>query len=244
MPMNAILVRVAVDQAYGQWNAPVCPDSNEFVYIPIPESGGTLFKSGLARKYTEIQPAFDTFSRKYATSLTFPSNLMNYDMHLDPDFEHLTYGDQGERRGAGIARLGKGDVLAFYAGFKPIRKCEHKLLYGLLGLFVIEEIVQADAVPESRWMENAHTRKLKRGTPDIVVRANPRSSGRFEKCIPIGEWREGAYRIRHDLIDTWGGLSVKNGFIQRSAVPPTFLDGQKFYDWFLHQNVKLHRRNN
>jgi hypothetical protein len=36
-PVRAMLVRIGIDQAYGDWNAPVDPESNEFVYVPIPE---------------------------------------------------------------------------------------------------------------------------------------------------------------------------------------------------------------
>lgn len=33
--MNAVLMRIGVDQAYGQWNAPVDPASWEYAYVPI-----------------------------------------------------------------------------------------------------------------------------------------------------------------------------------------------------------------
>jgi hypothetical protein len=62
-------------------------------------------------------------------------------------------------------------------------------------------------------------------------------SGRFDRCIPIGEWRDNAYRVRPDIEDAWGGLTVKNGYIQRSAVPPEFLDAARFHEWFQQQGV-------
>ncbi len=34
--MKALLVRIGVDQAFGGWNAPVNPDTGEFLYVPIP----------------------------------------------------------------------------------------------------------------------------------------------------------------------------------------------------------------
>ena len=37
-------------------------------------------------------------------------------MRLDPDFEWLTYGDKGGRRGAGMVDMGDGDLLVFYGG--------------------------------------------------------------------------------------------------------------------------------
>jgi len=33
--MRAYLVRVGVDQAFGAWNAPIDPRTNEFVYVPV-----------------------------------------------------------------------------------------------------------------------------------------------------------------------------------------------------------------
>ena len=40
--MNALLVRIGVDQAYGGWNAPVDAEGR-FVYVPIPEKLRTPF---------------------------------------------------------------------------------------------------------------------------------------------------------------------------------------------------------
>ena len=59
-------------------------------------------------------------------------------MHLDPDFEWLTYGDNGDKRGAGIKHLSEGDLLVFYAGLKPVR-ASGKLIYGLVGLYVVDK---------------------------------------------------------------------------------------------------------
>lgn len=35
--MKGILVRAGIDHSYGQWNAPVDPESNKSVYVPIAE---------------------------------------------------------------------------------------------------------------------------------------------------------------------------------------------------------------
>jgi hypothetical protein len=118
------------------------------------------------------------------------------------------------------------------------------LMYALIGLFVAEEVVEAIRVPKELWHENAHTRKRKIGVPDIIVRAKRGKSGRLERAIPIGEWREGAYRVTNKLLADWGGLDVKNGFIQRSVSPPSFLNPERFYKWFLNQKVPLLERNN
>jgi hypothetical protein len=252
--MKAALVRIGIDQAYGKWNAPVCPDSKHFVYVPIPEQPEnpnrieTQFQPGLARSFNEFTPPLQDFcgtrNLDMSIDLKFPAELLERKVHLDPDFSFLTYGDEGARRGARMADMKDGDLLAFYAGLKPIAKCQHKLVYALIGLFVVKEVVRADDIPMQRWQENAHTRKLKRGTADIVVRAKPELSGRLKTCLPIGEYRDRAYRVTKDLLDAWGGLSVEDGFIQRSAVPPLFSDPNRFYQWFLKQNIPLLNRNN
>jgi len=69
-------------------------------------------------------------------------------------------------------------------------------------------------------------------------------SGRLERVIAIGEWRDAAYRVTKEMLDVWGGLNVKNGFIQRSVFLPSILKPEIFYDWFLKQGVGLMERNN
>ena len=165
-------------------------------------------------------------------------------MHLDPDFECLTYGDEGGRRGAGMVNMSDGDLLVFYGGLRPVHPCEHTLVYALMGMYVVQEVVPVADVPPPLWHENAHVRKVKRGETDIVVRAKPGVSGRFDRCVPIGEFRKGAYRVQQKVLDAWGGLSVKDGFIQRSAVPPSFNDPRKFLNWLKKQDIRLLARNN
>ncbi len=245
--MKALLVRIGVDQAYGRWNAPV-DASGRFVFVPIPEKLATAFHPDLGRSYTEVLPALNAFcadhGRELCSDLRFPRRLLDHPMHLDPDFERLTYGDEGGRRGAGMVGMTTGDLLVFYGGLRPVHACEHKLIYALVGLYVVDEVLPVQAVTAERWGENAHTRKVKWGGTDIVVRAKPGVSGRLDRCIPIGEWRSGAYRVREDVIAAWGGLSVKDGFIQRSAVPPSFNDPARFYGWFERQGATLLQRNN
>jgi hypothetical protein len=246
--MRAVLVRIGVDQAYGKWNAPVDPASRQFVYLPIPESDGTVFHPNLERRYTDFLPGLESFCANHSChlreNLQFPSPLLQRSVHLDPDFKQLTYGDDGARRGRVIKEMSNGDLIVFYAGLRPISPCEHKLIYAIVGLYVVDEVVCVNAVPPERWHQNAHTRKSKRGETDIIVRAKRGRSGRLERCIPIGGWRDGSYRVTPELLDAWGGLSVKNGFIQRSVVPPAFLNPQRFYAWFLSQEIPMLERDN
>jgi hypothetical protein len=241
--MKAILVRVGVDHAYGAWNAPVNPITGQFVYIPIPDGIAKQYTLGNAHGFDEIVAPLSEFAEGCgAKDLFCPAPLRQRKMHLDPDFDYLTYGDNGTRRGAGVSLLGSDDLLVFYAGLRPI--FGGKLVYALIGLFVVKEVIRAVDVPVERRHENAHTRWTTISENDIIVRAKSGVSGRFDRCIPVGELRDKAYRVRRDIEEAWGGLTVRNGYIQRSAVPPAFLNAPKFYDWFLQQGITLLERNN
>jgi hypothetical protein len=246
--MNGLLVRIGVDHSYGKWNAPVDPVSGRFIYLPIPENAGTGFHPDLERRYEEFVPSLKSFCTDHRrclhNDLRFPAQLLDCSVHLDPDFRHLTYGDDGARRGTAMKDMAHGDFLAFYAGLRPISPCEHKLVYALIGLYLVDTVIPVASVPQDRWHQNAHTRKSKRGATDIVVTAQRGRSGRLEGCLPIGEWRNGAYRVTQEMLDAWGGLSVKDGYIQRSIVPPRFTDPARFLAWFEHQRGVLVERNN
>ena len=244
--MKGLLVRCGIDSEYGHWNAPYDPVTHEFIYMPIPEHHE--FLPGLETIYDEIIPDLKRFADSkhlhIHNDLGFPKILLGYGMHLDPDFAHLTYGDNGQKLGMEVTKLERGDFLAFYTGLKPVYTVKDRLVYALIGLYIIDEILCTSKVLADRRFENAHTRKRMMSSGDIVVRAIPRSSGRLDKAIPIGEWRDNAYRVRNDLLDAWGGLSVKNGYITRSRVPPKFINPQKFLNWFEKLDVKLIDKNN
>jgi hypothetical protein len=242
--MKAILVRIGVDHAYGGWNAPVDPVTREFVYVPIPDGDQKECTHGNAHGYEEIRPPLTAFAAKHGiSSLRLPTSLWQRRMHLDPDFNNLTYGDNGALRGAKIAKLGTNDLLVFYAGLRPTVD-QTRLVYALVGLFVVNEVVRARDVSAERMHENAHTRWKAISDNDVIVRAVPGLSGRLDRCIPIGQWRDKAYRVCRDVEGAWGGLTVKDGYIQRSVVPPEFIDARKFYKWFQQQGVLLLEKNN
>jgi hypothetical protein len=192
-------------------------------------------RPGLATTYATVVPNIARFASARpgvaARVTTLPEALVGASTHLDPDFDHLTYGDNGERRGKVITTYEKGDLLVFYAGLRPVAPCPHRLVYALVGLYRVAAVARVADFPKARWHENAHLRRLKARPTDVVVHAERGASGRFRCCIPVGEFRDGAYRVRRELLDAWGGLSCKDGFIQRSAVPPRFNDPARFQAW-------------
>ncbi len=231
-------MRVGIDQTYGKYNAPINPNTNDYLYLPIPQDRSD-FISGMETTYDSFIPYFDYWCRSNETTIDFPDHLRTKGCHLDPDFFHSTYGDQATGRGARVATLKPGDFLAFFASFKPIADCEHSLIYALYGIMVIEKIVKVGEVIEDEFHMNAHTR-IKTTNPDHwVVFANQSLSGRFSRAIPIGEFRNGAYRVKNEILDAWGGIDVKDGFIQRSVCPPSFYNSVQFLSWLAIQNVAL-----
>ncbi len=233
--MEILLVRVGADQSEGGgfWNAPVDPDTRDFVYASIPEDEEVL--PGLAHSFVNLEP----FLKKFNYNL--PKDLLDKNMHLDPDFSHLTYGDSKERAKQ-IGRLSEGDKLIFYAGLKNVNR-EDKLVYAIIGMLTIKKKQNAKDIPRAEWDSNAHTRRLQKND-DIVLTGEPDESGRFRKCISIGEFRNRAYRVTRDLLDKWGGLSVQDGYIQRSARLPRLKNPELFLDWLNSEHPELISRNN
>jgi hypothetical protein len=243
--MRAYLVRVGIDQAFGGWNAPVDPRTNEFAYVSIPEASAQ--RPGLATPYDLVRPALARFAEAHPDApprgVQLPAELARANMHLDPDFGTLTYGDT-ERRGRGLADLEAGDLVAFYAGLRPVSPCPHALVYAVVGLYRVAEVVRLLTVPAPRWHENAHTRRSEHRPTDVIVRADPRVSGRLRACLPVGEFRDRAYRVTRDVLDAWGGLSSRDGYLQRSAVPPRILEPARFLAWFERRRPQLVSANN
>jgi hypothetical protein len=235
--VNALLCRVGADQSGGggSWNGLVDSRSGKFVYVAIPES--RQVHAGSEKPYVALAPLISEFGRD------LPHHLHARHMHLDPDFDHLTYGDQGERAKQLRANLDVGDLLVFYAGLTDIHS--KALVYAIIGLYVIEDLILATGLPSGKRHTNAHARRiLQPDAQDLIVRARAGVSGRLAQCLPIGDYREKAYRVWPDLLEEWGGLSVKNGYIQRSARLPRFLEPERFQQWFNSRNPVLLQNNN
>src|SRR6266576_1829813 len=143
--MKGLLIRVGIDSTDSCWNAPMRLATGEFAYVTITDS--KPMRKGLARRYDEFIPAVKRFGEKV------PSPLLGQPTHLDPDFNHLTYGDQGQRGKRIQSLLTDGDLLAFFAALRPVDGPARPLIYALIGLYVIDEIVPAKLVPKAQWQE-------------------------------------------------------------------------------------------
>lgn len=232
--MRILLVRVGADQSPtgGHFNGPVDVSTHRFVYVGIPETRPVL------RGYEHPYGSAELTARLARMGVRLPDALHDRNMHLDPDFEHCTYGDH-EWRAAQFACLQRDDIIVFYAGLRAAG--QHDLVYALVGQLAVDRHVLAGEIKDP--FLNVHAQRSPVVPDDVIVVGSRAGSGRYERCIPIGEFRERAYRVRRELLREWGGLSVRNGFLQRSGGFPRFLQPGKFLAWLAAQDAHLIRRN-
>ncbi|MFA4956781.1 MAG: hypothetical protein WC556_07380 [Candidatus Methanoperedens sp.] len=242
--MRGLLVRVGIDQTYGGWNAP-CHADGAFCYIPMQPQNPELFDQGFKTTYDEFEQAYQHFT---GAEHPFPNWLHQAPCHLDPDFRFLTYGDR-EQRAKRILSFFKGSLdnfIVFYASFAPMGRDQEPLVYAIMGFYRFQNVSRANQVPFDRRNLNAHTRlaSYQRGD-DIVIFADQNSSGRLKLLIPIGEQLANKhYYVQEKLFKAWGGISSRNGWIQRSVYLPHFCDPEKFMQWFDTQNPEFVHENN
>lgn len=231
--MQGILVRVGIDQTSGRWNPP-CTKDGRFLFVPIPEKEPCLPQ--VTTRYRDIKPKVTRFLDEYCPAVRFPRDW-NQPTHLDPDFDELTYGDD-PCRGRDLFHLNAGDFLAFYASFKPIDGGD--LVYALIGFFEVEGPGQpACMISPADYPRNAHTRRRDVHPADVVVRGTPGRSGLFDRFIDIGYRRKpSSYCVKEGLLKQWGGISVRNGWLTRSAKLPTLSDPERFYRWLEQERKK------
>jgi len=238
---NGLLVRVGIDSTSGGWNAP-CSDAG-FCYVPMGSSKGLTTEYD--PRYKPYENAVSNFLANSADSKVSWPVLLPDIGHFDPDFDYLTYGDR-HQRGARIQEV-LGDAtnsfIVFYAGLRDVDSGE--LSYSIIGFYDIACIKPASSVLPADWPKNEHTRPD--GCKDqstVIVFAHRGRSGLLRHHIPIGTYRRRAYRVTTKLLKDWGGLDVKDGFIQRSVFLPQFRDSDSFLGWFQDQNPQLIAKNN
>jgi hypothetical protein len=183
--VRGLLVRVGIDQTpeYGGWNAPVNTQTWRFMFVPIRDStynDASYVENGERVYGKEVTAELAKFASECGhtdhSSFQLPARLHDERMHLDPDFLHLTYGDDA-RRGRKLSEFEEDDFIAFYAGLEPIGR-GRPLVYALIGLFVLEcPPVDASQVPIALKLFNAHTRWNSVKTGDIVAYGKKGQSG-------------------------------------------------------------------
>jgi hypothetical protein len=238
---SGILLRVGIDSQAGRWNAP-CSVDGRFCYVPIPDGRTSDRGRIFDRHYAEFEPHVKHLG------VEWPEHLSGT-CHLDPDFNHLTYGDGGSRGGRIRDFLSAGDFIAFWAALRS--KETGKLVCSIIGFYTVSAIVNVSELGPLESHRNAHSRYS--GTldrDDVVVFANPEASGRLCKHIQIGAYRDRAQRVDRELLRAWGDLENGNGgdwpdsYIQLSGAPPIFRKPARFLKWFWALKPKLVHANN
>lgn len=249
---KGLLLRVGIDQTFGEYNAPINPDNNDYLYMPIPQYDISSFREDCVTSYANIKQPFQTWcERNNILNFPFPNHrigennqcLIDSGTHLDPDFSYLSYGDQGTGRGNRVIQLQENDFIVFFASFKPTKKCKHNLIYAIFGIFFVDNVIKAYEIPDTDLHKNAHTRVKDINKEHLVVFGKKGNSGRLKHAIPIGEYRNRSYRVTEELLDSWGGLGVNDGYIQRSVTPPWFCNPEKFLGWLNKKNIQLLNNN-
>jgi hypothetical protein len=250
--MRALLVRVGIDSGSGGWNAPVDLETKRFVFVPIPDcrynpSGQYIDGGKLTYREEKIPDLLQRFRKECEKKgcdepdqkyFSLPGKLVDAAMHLDPDFEKLTYGDD-RRRGRKLCSQRDGapvDFLMFYAGLRSVK--DGNIVCALIGMLDITwpTCSSQDLSSDAERLCNAHSRWTVRND-DVVAKSKQETecSGLFDKCIPISSYRNGAHRVKEHLLKQWGGLSSRNGYIQRSGTLYDFEDTRTFQDWLKDQ---------
>lgn len=185
-------------------------------------------------------PTYGSFSSALQRlGVSLPPHLTpDKKVHLDPDFGSLTIGEpylhrsgKFSSRGRILNQLDVGDFIAFFAGFRPVgQHGASQIIDCLFGILYVQFKKLVGELPTEKRLSCAHGRRTG-AEKDLVIWGNPKTSGRFRKAAPIGYYRDGAHRVTKELLRDWGGLKVKDGYIQRSIRPPFFLEPRRFLHW-------------
>jgi hypothetical protein len=131
--MNVCLLRVGIDTGSGGALGPIWKDRT-FEFIPIPELTGETS----APTYADL-PAM-----KAGRLSQYVPKLSKTPAHADPEFDTFTYGDYSHGPKGSLKNLSLGDILAFYAGPRPLGETGRGGLY-LIGYFEVEMVREASS---------------------------------------------------------------------------------------------------
>lgn len=191
---QARLIRVGADSDLknnlGQ-QSPLFPDGR-YEYIPVGD-----YEDGGCYNYQDMKGISENPLSNYIINSKKRVNLAHY----DPDFIHMTYGEENINPKVGaIRKLTKGDILVFWAGFNPWNDDydQSRTYAGIFGWLVIDHIFdwdnEDDKAKESEYNNgiiNAHYRQAEtkedlNGHSLVVVHG--KGGGQLERVVIIGEW--------------------------------------------------------
>ncbi len=225
--MKAMLLRVGIDKGTDGALGPIFKDGR-FEYIPISEydensKENRTYKNTIGRK-----------GKLFSTYL--PRSIWNRKIHYDPEFDTFTYGDPTSKRDY-LLKLGKGDLLVFYAGLTPYQNRVYKTALYIIGYFLVDRIIDFNKLSKKeiedvfqRYSNNAHIKRKENVNDLVIVVGNQKHSRLLDKAILISETkldkRGRPYQAVSKEVKELLGIS---GSIQRS-IPPRFIYKSKYID--------------
>ena len=178
-----LLLRVGMDLGFGGLG-PLFP-GGKFEYVPIPENPKKTSPRSLL--FSQISARFGGSGEQFV-----PPRHRGAPAHYDPEFGTFSYGDPTKYKRGQLLRLGRDDLLVFYAGLRPRGQRSGSRLY-LIGYFTVANVhdVQAESPwpPPSleRLWANAHFRRQSLDPGLVVVEGSPEASRLLEIAVPLSD---------------------------------------------------------
>lgn len=181
-----LLLRVGMDLGFGSLG-PLFPDGT-FEYVPIPDN---------PRGASERSLFFQDIPARSGGSLArfVPTRHCKGPAHYDPEFETFTYGDPSRNKRRQIRKLGRNDMLVFYAGLRPYEQNRGSKLYliGYLVVLRVHEVTALNPWPPpayERLWGNAHFRRSQGDEDLVVVEGDPITSRLLTHAIPLSDGQQ------------------------------------------------------
>lgn len=241
--MKAMLLRVGIDKSSDGVLSPIFSDGS-FEYIPLSEKDENSIEK---RTYKEI------VGRKgYQLSYYLPEKVAIREVHLDPEFNAFTYGDEG-RKAVYLRNLMPGDLLVFYAGLRPYENDRYSEALYIIGYFVIMDIIdfKDKHKPDNKYSiknirqkypSNSHPKRSDVRDMVLVV-GDPEESKILDKAIIISQKKVNKIgRTYHAVSPQIEELLGIKGSIQRSIPPRFVVDEDKVKNLLFLLGIKFDSR--
>jgi hypothetical protein len=231
--MKAMILRVGIDKGTDGVLAPIFCDG-KFEYIPLSE-----------KALTNEKKTFKNTKGLYGNHLShyLPEKIADRKLHMDPEFETFTYGDQTRKRNY-LLKLDKNDYLVFYAGLTPYNNDYTEDALYLIGYFKVKAVYDFNKIKESerivlskKLLNNSHI-KSSSYKDLVIVKGYDDSSKLIENAILLSSKKLNKIgRNYHAVSSEMEEILGISGSIQRS-IPPRFVTGQHFKNLMMLLKIK------